>query len=210
MARSTPIRTTVPGLDSAESGRAITMMQERLSALIDLQLTLKHIHWNVVGMNFIAIHEMLDPQYDAVRAMTDELAERIATMGGEPLGTPGSVIRIRSWNDYELNREPAVRHLSALDSVYSGVIDDHRKVTEKIGQIDPVTEDLFIGQLRQLELFQWFIRAHLKDSTGDVVFRDGGSNGSSTNGKSSTKSAGTSMNRAQSNGAKAKKAAVRR
>lgn len=223
MARSTPIRTTVPGLDSTQSGRAITTMQERLSALIDLQLTLKHIHWNVVGMNFIAVHEMLDPQYDAVRAMTDELAERIATMGGEPLGTPGSVTRIRSWNDYELNREPAVRHLSALDSVYSGVIQDHRTATEKIGQIDPVTEDLFIGQLRQLELFQWFIRAHLKDAAGDVVFRDGGSNGSSSNGSSSngrasskasskagSKSAGTSANREQSNGAKAKKAAARR
>ena len=216
MARSTPIRTTVPGLDSAESGRAITLMQERLSSLIDLQLTLKHIHWNVVGMNFIAVHEMLDPQYDAVRAMTDELAERIATMGGEPLGTPGSVVRIRSWDDYDLNREPAVRHLSALDSVYSGVIEDHRATTEKIGQIDPVTEDLFIGQLRQLELFQWFIRAHLKDASGDVVFRDGGashdrtSNGAKSNGaKSSDVKHAKAANRNQSSGARAKKAAVR-
>lgn len=210
MARSTSIRTTIPGLDSAESGRAITIMQARLSALIDLQLTLKHIHWNVVGMNFIAIHEMLDPQYDAVRAMTDELAERIATMGGEPLGTPGSVVRIRTWDDYDLNREPAVRHLSALDGVYSGVIEDHRSATEKIGQIDPVTEDLFIGQLRQLELFQWFIRAHLKDASGDVVFRDGGAPDAKSHGKSNVaKSNAKATNRSQSNGAKAKKAAVR-
>ena len=70
-----------------------------------------------------------------------------------------------------------MRHLSAIDDVYSGVISDHRAATEKIGELDPVTEDLFIGQLRQLELFQWFIRAHLKDSSGDVVFRDAGSNG---------------------------------
>ena len=213
MARTTSIRTTVPGLDRAESGRAITIMQERLTTLIDLQLTLKHIHWNVVGMNFIAVHEMLDPQYDAVRAMTDELAERIATMGGEPLGTPGSVVRIRSWDDYALNREPAVRHLSALDDVYTGVIQDHRRATEKIGQIDPVTEDLFIGHLRQLELFQWFIRAHLKDASGDVVFRDGGApNGSHANGKSSNGKSpnGTKANRTQSSGARAKKAAARR
>lgn len=220
MARTTPrktssktsIKITVPGLHQAESARAITIMQERLSCLIDLQLTLKHIHWNVVGMNFIAVHEMLDPQYDAVRAMTDELAERIATMGGEPLGTPGSVVRIRSWDDYDLNREPAVRHLSALDEVYSGVIEDHRKATERIGKIDPVTEDLFIGQLRQLELFQWFIRAHLKDASGDVVFRDGGSQApaSSRRNGASKASNGTHVNRTPSNGAKAKKAAARR
>ncbi|MCU1359410.1 MAG: polymerase sliding clamp subunit [Ilumatobacteraceae bacterium] len=207
MARSTAVRTTVPGLDSTESARALTIMQQRLSCLIDLQLTLKHIHWNVVGMNFIAIHEMLDPQYDAVRAMTDELAERIATMGGEPLGTPGSVIRIRTWDDYELNREPAVRHLAALDHVYSGVIEDHRSATEKIGKIDPVTEDLFIGQLRQLELFQWFIRAHLKDASGDVIFRDGGTPQAS-NGRSN----GTKTNGTRTNGttARAKKAPARR
>lgn len=214
MARSTSIKTTVPGLDMTESARAISTMQKRLSSLIDLQLTLKHIHWNVVGMNFIAVHEMLDPQYDAVRAMTDELAERIATMGGEPLGTPGSVVRIRTWNDYDLNREPTVRHLAALDGVYSGVIEDHRAATEKIGKIDPVTEDLFIGQLRQLELFQWFIRAHLKDASGDVVFRDGGSQNESSKaaGKAAigrSKANGAKANRSQSNGAKAKKAAVR-
>ena len=87
MARS--ITTTVPGLERAASSRAITIMQDRLSALIDLQLTLKHVHWNVVGPNFIAVHEMLDPQYDAVGAMTDEVAERIATMGGAPLGHAG-------------------------------------------------------------------------------------------------------------------------
>jgi starvation-inducible DNA-binding protein len=228
MARTTSIKTTVPGLELDETTRAIGTMQERLTALLDLQLTIKHIHWNVVGMNFIAVHEMLDPQHAAVQAMTDELAERIATMGGEPLGTPGSVVRIRSWDDYELNREPAVRHLSALDHVYSGIIEDHRKALDVMGEIDPVTEDLFIGQLRQLELFQWFIRAHLKDASGDVVFRDGGrengddrgdGNGSAKNDASvvakkkasgaSTVDAGASANRQQSNGAKARKAAVR-
>jgi starvation-inducible DNA-binding protein len=32
-----------------------------------------------------------------------------------------------------------------------------------------VTEDLLIGQLRQLELFQWFVRAHLESVTGDLA-----------------------------------------
>src|SRR3712207_8342276 len=40
-------------------------------------LTLKHIHWNVVGPHFIAVHEMIDPQVDAVRLMVDAIAERI-------------------------------------------------------------------------------------------------------------------------------------
>ncbi|MEX2625611.1 MAG: DNA starvation/stationary phase protection protein [Ilumatobacteraceae bacterium] len=163
--------TTVPGLDTEQSEKLITTLQERLSSLLDLQLTLKHIHWNVVGMNFIAVHEMLDPQVESVRAMSDAVAERISTLGGEPLGTPGSIQKVRTWDDYELNRAPTVRHLSALDSVYNGVIADHREAISASRELDPITEGLFVSQTTELELFQWFVRAHLQDADGDVVFR---------------------------------------
>lgn len=171
MTNVTDIRTTIPALSEDTSFQAIEIMQERLAALIDLQLTLKHIHWNVVGMNFIAIHEMLDPQVDSVRNMTDAVAERIATMGGEPKGTPGAVTTTRSWEDYPLDRAPTVQHLVELDKVYTGVIADHRAATARLGDLDPVSEDLFIADLGELELFQWFVRAHLKDSDGDIVHR---------------------------------------
>ena len=166
------IVTTVPGLDQKRSSEVVDVLQERLIALLDLQLTLKHIHWNVVGMNFIAVHEMLDPQVDATRAMSDAVAERIATMGGEPLGTPGAITRIRTWDDYDLNREPAVRHLAALDEVFSGVITDHRAAIDRLERLDPISHDMMIGHTRDLELFKWFVRAHLKDAEGEVVFRN--------------------------------------
>lgn len=171
MTNVTDIRTTVASLSEDASVEAINVMQERLAALLDLQLTLKHIHWNVVGMNFIAVHEMLDPQVDAVREMTDAVAERIATLGGQPKGTPGSIVSTRTWDDYEIDRAPTVRHLVELDKVYDGVTADHRAAVEQLGKLDPVSEDLFIGHLGQIELFQWFVRAHLKDSDGDVVHR---------------------------------------
>ena len=177
VADTLPVRTPVPSMSIDDSEKVVGVMQERLAALLDMQLTLKHVHWNVVGMNFIAIHEMLDPQVEAVRAMSDEVAERIATMGGEPLGTPGAIIAQRSWDDYPLNREPAVRHLVALDDVYSGLIGDHRAALGELGDLDPISEDLFVGHIRQLELFQWFVRAHLKDADGDVVHRSSSGKG---------------------------------
>ena len=158
-------------MSDTASQDAVSVLQQRLVATLDLQLTLKHIHWNVVGMNFIAIHEMLDPQVDAVRLQSDEIAERIATLGGEPLGTPGAITSGRDWSDYDTNRAPTVQHLMALDSVYSGVVGDHREAVSRLGELDPVSEDLLIGHLRDLELFQWFVRAHLKDAAGDVVHR---------------------------------------
>lgn len=161
-----PSSYTAPGLDKADATTVREALQERLVALIDLQLTLKHIHWNVVGKTFIAVHEMLDPQHTEVSSFVDAVAERIATLGGEPLGTPGAVVNGRHWDDYKLNRALTQDHLIALDSVYVGLIEDHRKAVKVAGALDPVSEDILIGQTAQLELFHWFVRAHLEDADG--------------------------------------------
>jgi starvation-inducible DNA-binding protein len=171
MSNVTNLKTTVPALSVEGSADVINLLQQRLVALIDLHLTLKHVHWNVVGMNFIAVHEMLDPQVDTVRLQTDAVAERIAVLGGVPKGTPAAVVEMRNWSDYQLDRAPSVQHLVALDDVYSGGINSHRAAISTIGEIDPISEDLLIGHTAELELFQWFLRSHLKDATGDVVHR---------------------------------------
>lgn len=162
---------TVPGLTLKDGHEVAAALQDRLHALNDLQLTLKHAHWNVAGRDFIGVHEMLDPQIGIVRAAVDKTAERMATMGVAPVGTPGALVKDRSWDDYSLGRATCEEHLAALDVVYSGVITDHRKVIEMVGEIDPVTEDMLIGQTAELEQFQWFLRAHLESSSGDLDTR---------------------------------------
>jgi starvation-inducible DNA-binding protein len=167
--RTSAIQFGVPGLGKKDAGEVIEILQDRLNALNDLGLTLKHIHWNVVGPQFISVHTMLDPQVDAVRLMADETAERIATLGGSPAGTPGALVAARSWDDYSLGRDGALAHLGALDVVYAGIIEAHRKAIATMEDLDPVTQDMLIAQAGQLEQFHWFVRAHLEDSSGSLV-----------------------------------------
>lgn len=163
---------TVPSL-SVEDGRTIAaILQQRLNALNDLALTLKHIHWNVTGPHFIAVHEMIDPQVDAVRAMVDQIAERIATLGVAPVGTPGALVQDRSWDDYSIGRAGAIEHLGALDEVYVGVVTDHREAAAATEDLDTVTNDLLVGHLHELELFHWFVRAHLENAGGELSTAD--------------------------------------
>ncbi|MEV5444801.1 DNA starvation/stationary phase protection protein [Streptomyces sp. NPDC052644] len=162
---------TIPGMDVRDSQDIIELLQMRLHSLNDLHLTLKHVHWNVVGPHFIAVHEMIDPQVDQVRAMTDDLAERISTLGGEPVGTPGALVERRTWDDYSIGRAEAIEHLGALDLVYTSVIREHREAMRATESSDPVTQDMLIEQLRGLELFQWFVRAHLESSGGRLSTR---------------------------------------
>lgn len=160
---------TTPGMSEADSQKVVDVLDGRLVGLIDLQLTLKHVHWNVTGPHFIGVHEMLDPQVESVRAMTDVLAERIATMGGTPMGTPGYVVKTRDWDDYSLAKGSVAQHLGALDSVYRGVITDHRSAQETLSELDPISEDIIVGQTADLELFHWFVRAHLENADGSLV-----------------------------------------
>jgi starvation-inducible DNA-binding protein len=111
---------------------------------------------------------MLDPQVDAVRLMVDALAERIATLGGSPVGTPGALVAQRTWDDYSIGRADTGAHLAALDLVYNGLLEEHREAIEKTEELDPVTQDLLIGQAGALEQFHWFVRAHLESSDGTL------------------------------------------
>lgn len=153
---------TVPGLEEATAGKVVGVLQPRLFSLLDLQLTLKHVHWNVVGPSFLSVHEMLDTMVDPVREMTDTVAERIRTLGGIPRGTPGAIVASRTWDDYGLDTESVYVHLKALEPVFSGIVVDHREAIATVGDLDPVTEDLLIAQTAKLEEFQWFVRSFVE------------------------------------------------
>lgn len=159
---------TIPGIELEDGHKIAEILQDRLNALNDLALTLKHVHWNVVGPHFIAVHEMIDPHVLEVRGMVDEVAERIATLGVSPVGTPGAVAKNRSWDDYDLGRATTQQHLGALNKVYEGLISSQREAQAEVSELDPVTEDMIIAHLQPLELFHWFIRAHLENTSGEL------------------------------------------
>ncbi len=157
-------------MDTGEAEKVGAILQERLASLIDLSLILKHVHWNVVGSGFLAIHELMDTQSDQTRQMIDEVAERITTLGGVAGGLAGQVVEMRSAADeYALGRAPVMAHLGALDKVYERVGSGHREAIDQVANIDPITEDQLISQAAQLEMNHWFIRAHISDTDGRLA-----------------------------------------
>ncbi len=160
---------TVPGLTDKDGAQVAELLQKQLSTYNDLHLTLKHVHWNVVGPNFIGVHEMIDPQVNLVRKYADEVAERIATLGGSPQGTPGAILKDRTWDDYSVGRDTVQAHLAALDLVYTGIVEDTRKGIAETEELDPVSQDILIGHAAELEKFQWFVRAHLENAGGQLT-----------------------------------------
>ena len=161
-----PLR-TVSGIGTNHAEEMNELLAQRLTSVIDLELTLKHVHWNVVGANFIAVHEMLDTFVVEVRDIVDQIAERIRTLGGVPTGLPGALVQNRTWDDYSLGQASTQDHLRALDVVYDGIILDHRRAIAHGANLDPVSEGLLVDQTATLEMQQWFVRSFLKGTQPD-------------------------------------------
>ena len=158
---------TVPGLAQEDAAEVVRLLQDRLHALNDLALTLKHVHWNVVGPHFIAVHEMIDPQVDAVRAMVDATAERIATLGASPQRHPGRAGAARSWDDYSLGRASTQRAPRRARRRLPGRHRGPPGGDDGDGGARPGdARTCSSASCTELELFHWFVRAHLETSGG--------------------------------------------
>jgi starvation-inducible DNA-binding protein len=70
-----------------------------------------------------------------------------------------------------VGRDTVQAHLAALDLVYTGIIEDTRKAIQRLDDLDLVTQDILIGHAGELEKFQWFVRAHLENSGGQLANR---------------------------------------
>lgn len=152
----------VPGLDEAASEKIIAILQNRLSQEQEAALVLKHAHWNVTGPNFIAVHEMIDPQVDAVLAQADETAERIATLGGSPDGRADAIVRNRNWKEFDLTGKQSTEDfLNALIEYYDVMIADDRKAIAELDELDVISSNIVQDHVQELEKFQWFMRSHL-------------------------------------------------
>jgi starvation-inducible DNA-binding protein len=65
----------------------------------------------------------------------------------------GCAGRPRDWDDYSIGRAGTQEHLGVLDVVYAGIIEAHREAIDTVEELDPVTQDMLIGQARQLDEF---------------------------------------------------------
>ena len=86
-------------------------------------------------------------------------------------GTPGAILKDRTWDDYSIGRDTVQAHLGALDLVYTGVVEDTRKGIDRLEDLDLVSQDMLIDHAAELEKFQWFVRAHLENAGGQLSNR---------------------------------------
>lgn len=64
-----------------KNNQVLKILEQVLADSYALSIKTKNYHWNVVGENFKALHEMFDVQYQDLSDAIDEIAERIRALG---------------------------------------------------------------------------------------------------------------------------------
>lgn len=143
--------------------KLIEILNQRLADASDLKSQAKQAHWNVKGMNFIALHELFDQVATEAESYTDLIAERITTLGGVALGTVRVAAQNSSLSEYPLEIADGAAHVDALSNALA---DFGKKVRVSIDDADDLgdkdTADIFTEVSRGIDKSLWFVEAHLQ------------------------------------------------
>ena len=142
----------------------IALLNKNLAAIIDLALITKQAHWNLKGIQFIAVHEMLDTFRTDLDEHSDTIAERIAQLGGTALGTTQNVAEATILKPYPDDIYAIKDHLNALITHYGEVANLVRQSIKDAAEAgDDNSADILTGASRSLDKALWFLEAHIQE-----------------------------------------------
>lgn len=161
---SSPMYRTSIDLDSSNRMQLVNLMNQELADLFDLQSQTKQAHWNVKGMQFIALHELFDDLAETLEDYIDSLAERITALGGTALGTARMSASASRLSEYPIDAVSGQSHLEALVERYALVAANVRAASDNAAALaDQSTADLFTEISRGMDKHLWLLEAHLQD-----------------------------------------------
>ncbi len=152
-------------IDIATPARAeiIALLNQHLADTFDLYSQIKQAHWNVKGLQFIALHELFDTLASETVAYVDDLAERATALGGVAVGTARAVAGTSRLPEIAISGLRGEAALTELVERYAVVAASTRKAIEtSVSLGDAGTSDLFTGISRGLDKSLWFLEAHLQ------------------------------------------------
>jgi starvation-inducible DNA-binding protein len=121
----------------------------------------KQAHWHVRGVNFQAVHELLDDVVDHARDYADTAAERVVALGlpldvrTQTVGSKATTPKMTA--GFQQSDAVIAEVIASIDATLATV----RTAVDELAELDPVSQDVAIEIARGLEKDRWFLFAHI-------------------------------------------------
>lgn len=161
------------GLTQEQRAGVIELLNRDLSDAYLLLIKTKKFHWDVVGPQFRSLHQMWEEQYQALTETIDQLAERIRTLGGYPVGTAEGFLKYGSIKEQSNNIPQATEMVAQLVDDHELVIRNLREHVDACSEQfhDEGTADFLTGLMEGHEQMAWMLRSFIE---GESLHSDGG------------------------------------
>ncbi|MBI3817900.1 MAG: DNA starvation/stationary phase protection protein [Planctomycetes bacterium] len=132
-----------------------------LAHALDLAAAAKQAHWNVRAVSFQGLHELFDKIASSARDASDELAERARALDALPKGTIQDAAANTTFEPFP-NDTTDWRELTTALRVRVLGCANRMRASLSVLSDEPITEDLYIGLIAELEKYGWMLGAHLE------------------------------------------------
>lgn len=143
------------------STELIKEMNVQVSTWSVLYTKLHNYHWYVKGHQFFTLHNKFEELYNEATAHMDEIAERILTLGGNPVATLKEHLE-QSVVSEATGNEKADEMVKTIADDFGKTMDSLKKGMELAAEEgDDMTEDLLNATYQSIEKHQWMLNAFL-------------------------------------------------
>ena len=152
------------GLTQEQRHGVSELLNRDLADFYLLIIKTKKYHWGVIGPQFRTLHELWEEQYEALSMNIDEIAERIRSLGGYPLGTAAGFIEYSTIDEHPQDFPDANGMVARLVQDHEQIIRNLREDVDKCSEEyqDRGTADFLTELMEQHEEMAWMLRSFLE------------------------------------------------
>ncbi len=149
------------GLDSKKIKQLTTNLNLLLSNLQIFYINARGFHWNIKGDKFFELHIKFEELYNNIIIKIDEVAERILTLGHEPLHTFTDYLKTTSIKEAK-NISDGRQAIAIILDGFQQLLEIERELLVLSADADDEgTNALMSDYIREQEKLVWMYSAYL-------------------------------------------------
>ena len=152
---------SIIGLNKEVSNQLVTELNTLLSSYQIQYMNARGFHWNIKGKNFFELHLKFEEIYDQLLVKVDELAERILTIGGQPLHAFSDYLE-RAEIQEAKNITDGNEAVTTLLNGFTLLLKQQREILGVASDAeDEGTAALMSDYIKEQEKLVWMLKAYL-------------------------------------------------
>ncbi len=154
---------TKVSLDVTVRAEMVGILNQQLADGLDLYSQTKQAHWNVKGMNFIALHKLFDDIAAVVETFIDTIGERVTALGADAQGTVRMAAGNSTLPEFPGDLETGEDFVETMVERVGAFSNSCREAANSALEArDEATADLFVEVVREMDKLLYFLEAHLR------------------------------------------------